>query len=66
VVEAVGPSATIRLAYDLTRRGGQTIVVGAGRLDLEGMITARRPLEEVNEAFDAMNAGEVVRQILTP
>ncbi|HEX9766685.1 MAG TPA: Zn-dependent alcohol dehydrogenase, partial [Nitriliruptorales bacterium] len=95
VVEAVGLSATIRQAYDLTRRGGQTIVIGAGRfddavafnafelffndkaikgswfggadvrrdypklqalwragrLDLEGMITARRPLEEVNEAF---------------
>lgn len=110
VFEAVGLSSTIRQAYDLTRRGGQTTVVGAGRfedtvafntfelffsdktirgswfggadvrrdyprlqalwragrLDLEGMISARRPLAEANEAFDAMNAGEVIRQILTP
>jgi len=37
----------------------------AGKLDLEGMITRRMPLEEVNEAFRAMQAGEVVRSVLT-
>jgi S-(hydroxymethyl)glutathione dehydrogenase/alcohol dehydrogenase len=37
----------------------------AGRLDLEGMISRRIALEEVNAAFDAMEAGEVVRTVIT-
>ena len=37
----------------------------AGRLDLEGMITARRPLAEVNEAFADMTAGLGLRTVLT-
>jgi Zn-dependent alcohol dehydrogenase len=37
----------------------------AGRLNLEGMITARRPLDEVNEAFADMTAGRGVRTVLT-
>jgi S-(hydroxymethyl)glutathione dehydrogenase/alcohol dehydrogenase len=108
-LECVGHPATIRLCYDLARRGGTAVVVGvgrieqqvsfsafelfygdktlkgsmygsanvrvdfprllrlwkAGKLDLEGMITRRMPLEEVNEAFRAMQAGEVVRSVLT-
>jgi 2-desacetyl-2-hydroxyethyl bacteriochlorophyllide A dehydrogenase len=36
----------------------------AGRLDLEGMVTARRPVAEVNEAFDDMRAGRGVRTVL--
>ncbi len=36
-----------------------------GRLDLEGMITARRPLAEVNEAFADMTAGLGLRTVLT-
>ena len=35
-----------------------------GKLDLEGMITRRMPVDEVNEAFRAMQAGEVVRSVL--
>jgi len=106
--EVVGRSDTIRMAYDATRRGGTTIVVGVGRaddmvqlsafelfyaekvlkgsyygsanirhdfprllnlwraglLDLEGMITRRIKLEDVNEAFDAMTSGEVIRQVI--
>ena len=109
VFEVVGAPATIRSAYDLTRRGGQTIIVGVGRaeesvsfspfelffmdrrilpsvfgranvpddfhrmiglwrdgkLDLEGMVTSRMPLENVNAAFEAMRGGEVIRQTLT-
>jgi S-(hydroxymethyl)glutathione dehydrogenase/alcohol dehydrogenase len=109
VLECVGHSATIRQCYELTRRGGTAVVVGAGRntdkvefnafelffddktlrgslygganvrvdfprllrlwkagkLDLEGMITRRMPLDEVNEAFRAMQAGEVIRSVLT-
>lgn len=36
-----------------------------GRLDLDQMISARRPLEDINDAFRAMNAGEVARTVLT-
>lgn len=37
----------------------------AGRLDLEGMITRRIGIEDVNDAFAAMQAGEVIRQVIT-
>jgi S-(hydroxymethyl)glutathione dehydrogenase/alcohol dehydrogenase len=37
----------------------------AGQLDLEGMISRRIALEEINSAFDAMEAGEVVRTVIT-
>ena len=37
----------------------------AGRLDLDGMITARRPLDEINDAFDDMTAGRGLRSVLT-
>ena len=107
--EVVGRSQTIKAAYDATRRGGTTVVVGvgraddmvefsafdlfynekdlkgtyygsanirrdfprlldlwrAGRLDLEAMITRRLGIDDVNDAFDAMAAGEVIRQIIT-
>jgi Zn-dependent alcohol dehydrogenase len=36
----------------------------AGRLDLEGMITARRPLDEVSTAFDDMKAGVGLRTVI--
>jgi S-(hydroxymethyl)glutathione dehydrogenase/alcohol dehydrogenase len=109
VIEAVGRPATIRAAYDATRRGGATVVVGmgsytdevtfnafelafvekriigslygsadvhrdfplliehwrAGRLDLEGLISRRIPIERINEAIGALAAGEVVRQVVT-
>ena len=106
--EAIGRSATIRTAYRLTRRGGNVVVVGAGRhddpvtfsalelffqarsivgcvygsadvardfprilglyssgeLDLDRLITARTPLDGVNDALDAMEAGEGARTVL--
>jgi len=106
--EVVGRSSTIRLAYDATRRGGTTVVVGAGsrndpvtfsagelfsterrlvgclygsadvrtdfsrilrlwqagRLDLEGLVSRRIGLGDVNEAFEAMRAGDVVRSVI--
>jgi S-(hydroxymethyl)glutathione dehydrogenase/alcohol dehydrogenase len=37
----------------------------AGRLDLEGMITRRLKIEDINDAFDAMKSGEVIRQVIT-
>jgi S-(hydroxymethyl)glutathione dehydrogenase/alcohol dehydrogenase len=106
--EVVGRPETIRSAWDATRRGGMTVVVGAGamdamvpfsafelfyqertlqgcwygsanvrvdfpkllafwrngQLDLEGMITKRIKLDEINEAFDACAKGEVVRSVI--
>lgn len=107
--EVVGRSATIRQAFDATRRGGTTVVVGAGsrtdevvfnagelfsserkllgciygsadvrtdfrrllrlwqagRLDLTGLVSRHIRVDEVNEAFKAMEAGEVVRSVIT-
>jgi S-(hydroxymethyl)glutathione dehydrogenase/alcohol dehydrogenase len=37
----------------------------AGRLDLDGMISARMDISKAQDAFDAMKRGEVIRQILT-
>jgi Zn-dependent alcohol dehydrogenase len=37
----------------------------AGRLDLESLITARRPLAEINEAMDDLRASRGVRTVLT-
>jgi len=36
----------------------------AGKLDLENMISRRIKLEDVNEAFRAMQAGEVIRSVI--
>ena len=36
----------------------------SGRLDLESMISRRGKLDDVNEAFRAMQAGEVIRTVL--
>jgi len=36
----------------------------AGRLDLAGMITRRIGLEDINDAFAAMQSGEVIRQVI--
>jgi alcohol dehydrogenase len=38
----------------------------AGRLPVERLRSATLPLDEVNEAMDALAAGEVVRQLLRP
>jgi S-(hydroxymethyl)glutathione dehydrogenase / alcohol dehydrogenase len=108
VFECVGRSALVRQAYDLTRRGGRVVVVGAGarddkveftmgelfydskrilssmygggdvrtdydrlirlwragKLDLESMVSARLPLERVDEAFDLMRSGEAIRTVI--
>ena len=36
-----------------------------GRLNLDDMVSRRGRLEDVNEAFRAMEAGEVTRTVLT-
>lgn len=107
--EAVGLSQTIRQAFDMTRRGGTTVVVGAGsaadevrfsamdlfvdsknllgcvygstdpdrdfpmlaehvsrgRIDAGSMVTKRIALGDIEDAFAAMEAGEVTRSIVT-
>ena len=35
-----------------------------GRLKLDELVSARIPLDEVNDAFDAMKAGEVARSVI--
>lgn len=108
VFECVGRSELVRQAYDLARRGGRVVVVGAGRrddkvefsmgelfydnkmilptmygggdvrteygrlialwragkLDLESMVTARLPLERVDEALDLLRSGEAIRTVI--
>jgi S-(hydroxymethyl)glutathione dehydrogenase/alcohol dehydrogenase len=36
----------------------------AGKLDLEGMVTKRLPLEGINEAIDALRSGEAIRSVI--
>ena len=37
-----------------------------GRLKLDELVTTRRPLDEVNEAFEDLAAGRVARTVLIP
>ena len=37
----------------------------AGRLDLDGMITRRLTLDDINDAFGALSSGDVIRQVIT-
>ncbi|MGE4606269.1 MAG: zinc-binding dehydrogenase, partial [Myxococcota bacterium] len=37
-----------------------------GRLDLESLITARRPLAEINEALADLRAGRGIRTVISP
>lgn len=106
--EVVGKSSTIRTAWNTTRRGGTTVVVGAGsrdddvhfsaaelffserrllgclygsadvrrdfvrvldlwragRLKVESLVSRRIRLDEVNDAFTAMEGGEVMRSLI--
>ncbi len=52
-------SANVRVDFHRLLRLWKT-----GKLDLEGMITRRIKLDEVNEAFRAMQAGEVIRSVI--
>jgi len=107
--EAIGSTATIHQVIDMTRRGGQAVLVGipgldsmlslptllgvilaersisgcwlgssdvrrdiphlidryrAGDLLLDELISQRIGLDQVNEAFRAMSAGEVARSVI--
>ncbi|HLT68622.1 MAG TPA: Zn-dependent alcohol dehydrogenase [Acidimicrobiales bacterium] len=107
--EAIGLPATMRAAFDATRRGGTTCIIGvgsadqkiefnafelffaekrftgsyygsgdvrsdfnrllglwrSGRLDLEGMISKKIGIEDVNDAVDDLKAGSVIRSVIT-
>ena len=52
-------SADVRRDFDRLIRLWRT-----GQLDLEGMISRRIALDDINEAFDAMQRGEVIRQVI--
>ena len=106
--EAVGSNATARQAYDMTKRGGTTVIVGVitsreeltlpgfdlvmgektvlgstmgsigfrvamprfvelylkGQLLLDEIISARRPLAEINRCFDEMREGSAARSVI--
>jgi S-(hydroxymethyl)glutathione dehydrogenase / alcohol dehydrogenase len=106
--ECIGIAPTFRAAWDATRRGGTTVIVGAGRadavlelngfelffaekrllgsyygganvrtefhriirlwragrIDLEGMVSRRLGLEEINDGLTALQKGEVLRQVV--
>ncbi len=108
VFEAVGRSSTIRDAFDATRKGGETIVVGAGsmedevvfsafelfyyektlkgcfygssdartdfgrlldlwqshELDLEGLISHRLGIDDINDGLNRMRQARGVRQLI--
>ena len=36
-----------------------------GKLDLDSLVSRRYPLDEINEAFEALRSGEVARSVLT-
>jgi S-(hydroxymethyl)glutathione dehydrogenase / alcohol dehydrogenase len=38
--------------------------VETGRLDLNAMVSRRVKLDEINDAFRAMQAGEVIRSVI--
>jgi S-(hydroxymethyl)glutathione dehydrogenase/alcohol dehydrogenase len=40
-------------------------LVESGRLDLNAMVSRRIHLDEINDAFRAMQAGEVIRSVIT-
>lgn len=107
--EAIGNPVTMRAAFDATRRGGTTCIVGvgksdapvtfnafelffaektfvgsyygsadvrtdfdrvlglwkSGRLDLEGMITRKIGIDDVNDAVQTLKAGEAIRQVIS-
>jgi S-(hydroxymethyl)glutathione dehydrogenase/alcohol dehydrogenase len=107
VFECAGTEASLQLALELTRPGGQLVILGKlpvdqrvslrfgalmgerrivrssyggarpsrdfpwlaglylkGELMLDPLITTRLPLERINEGFDGMRRGEVVRAVL--
>jgi Zn-dependent alcohol dehydrogenase len=37
----------------------------AGRLDLDSLVTARRPLTDINAALDDLRAGRGIRTVLS-
>lgn len=53
-------SANVRTDFDRLLR-----LWKQGKLDLEGMISRRIKVDEVNEAFRAMQAGEVIRSVIS-
>jgi S-(hydroxymethyl)glutathione dehydrogenase / alcohol dehydrogenase len=107
--EAIGLPLTMRAAFDATRRGGTTCIIGVGamdktlefnafelffaekkfmgsyygsadvrtdfhrvlglwkngRLDLDGMISRRIAIDDVNEAVAALKAGDTIRSVIS-
>ncbi len=41
-------------------------MVSRGRLQVAELVTARFPLERINDAFEALRQGKGVRSVVTP
>lgn len=108
VFEAAGSEASLQLALEVTRPGGQLVILGKtevnrqvrlrfgsmmgekriirssyggarprrdfpwlaqlyldGKLNLDGLISTRLPLERINEGFAAMRRGDGIRHVVT-
>ena len=107
VVECAGSEATLQLGLEITRPGGQMVILGKtavnqkvslrfgsmmgekrivrssyggarprrdfpwlaqayldGKLKLDELISLRLPLDRINDGFDAMRRGEIVRAVI--
>ena len=69
--ELVYQEKTLKGSYYGTTRPHRDIprfldLYSAGQLPLDKLVSRRYPLEQVNEAFDALLAGEVARSVLIP
>jgi S-(hydroxymethyl)glutathione dehydrogenase/alcohol dehydrogenase len=47
-------------------RAALLALIDDGQLDVAHMVTTTIALDQVNEAFDAMRAGEVIRSVIVP
>jgi Zn-dependent alcohol dehydrogenase len=57
VLEAAGNEALLRLSTEACRVGGEIVWYLRGELKLDGLITPRLGLEDINRGFDDLKAG---------
>ena len=64
VISARSEDQLAKVARDVEACGRRAVVVAADLSDLEGMITQRLTLEDVDQALAALGHGDVVRQVI--
>jgi len=59
----------MRQALECCHRGwGVSVIIdvaGAGKINIDDLITHTVPLERINDAFDLMHRGESIRSVAT-